>query len=75
MLRTCYSVSFSFNIRMDLSLSLEEIEEAFANIIEPEENIPSLRFASTSKEEISQHVRNRVPPKTKAKENWAVNTF
>ena len=60
----------------DLDLYLQEIEEAFENVIEHEkENIPSLRFESTSKELIDQHVRNRVPPKTKAKENWAVNTF
>ena len=56
---------------MDFDLSLQEIE-VFENVIEPEkENISSLRFGSTSKEEINQHVRNRVPPKTKAKENWA----
>ena len=64
---------------MDFDLSIQEIEEAFANVIENEnENnitLSSLRFGSTSREEIDEHVRNRVPPKTKAKENWAVSTF
>jgi len=33
---------------MDFDLSLQEIEEAFENVIEPEkENISSLRFGST----------------------------
>jgi hypothetical protein len=70
-----FSLGFIDN-EMDVDLSLEEIEEAFKNIIEPEKEIlSSLRFGSTSKEEIDQHVRDRVPPNTKSKENWAVNTF
>ena len=58
-------------------LTAQEVEEAFEGIVFPanEDCLTSVRFASTSQSEIQQHLRDRVPGKTKAKENWAVNLF
>ena len=58
-------------------LTAQEVEEAFEGIVFPanEDCLTSVRFASTSQSEIQQHSRDRVPAKTKAKENWAVYLF
>ena len=56
-------------------LTAQDVEEAFEGIVfsESENCFTSVRFASTSKSEIRQHLRDRVPKNTKAKENWAVS--
>ena len=56
-------------------LTLQEIEEAFAGVIENQDIPSSIRFATTSSAEIDKHIKQRVPEKTKRKEKWAVDLF
>lgn len=64
---------------MDVDLTEDEIQAAFSGIFDeavPNElHVKNLRFARTSEVEIEEHLKERIPPKTKSKQRWCVNLF
>lgn len=57
-------------------LTFEEIEEVLRVVDENgDDPASSQRFASTTISEIQDHLQNRISPKTKSKEKWAMSIF